>query len=56
MFWVLGSIALEGFFSPVVQPQVFKYHQKQLVYKYIYVTFETYVKTYGKREILTFKL
>ena len=56
MFLVLGSTALEGLLFPVVQPQVFKYHQKQLIYKYIYVTFETYVKTYGKRDILTFKL
>ena len=55
MFWVLGSTALEVLLFPVVQPQVFKYHQKQLIYKYIYViTFETYVT--GKIEILAFKL
>ena len=44
MFLDLGSTALEGLLFPVVQLQVFKYHQKQLIYKYIYViTFETYV-------------
>ena len=52
MFLVLGSTALEGLLFPVVQPQVFKYHQTQLIYKYIYmITFETYLT--WKREILS---